>query len=189
LLIGLELPLNICGKDANIQEPAKMSNPRAENSLSAGDFAGQTQLCYAWEISRFTFRDEAIITLKQCQELVKDVWKGLNMRGHAPKVVNGQGSYYARNLHTEIHLPKWSRNNIIVLHELAHTLTNMIDETDSGDHGGIFVHVMITLLTRFADYKYGELSASAQAFGLKVTKIKLATKLKSFIHHEVKNDQ
>lgn len=166
-----------------------MDNLRAANSYSAGSYAGQTQLCYDWEISRFTFRDEAIITLKQCRELIKDVWKELNMKGRAPKVVDGRGSNYARNFHTEIHLPKWSRNNIIVLHELAHTLTNMVDPQDSGEHGGIFVHIMITLLTRFAGYKYGELSASAQAFGLKVTKIKLATKLKSFTNHAVDNNK
>jgi hypothetical protein len=157
-----------------------MSNPRAENSLSAGLFAGQTQLCYGWELSRFTCRNETILSLKQCQQLIKEVWKELNMKGPAPKVIDGRGSIYARSDCKEIHLPKWSRNNIIVLHELAHTLTNFIDETDSGEHGGIFVHVMITLLTRFAGYKYGELSKSAQAFGLTVTNIKLATKLKNF---------
>jgi hypothetical protein len=163
-----------------------MDNLRAANSNSAGAFAGQTQLCYDWEISRFTFRDESIITLKQCKELIKDVWKEFNMYGHSPKVIDGRGSSFARNWHTEIHLPKWSRNNIIVLHELAHTFANMIDPQDSTEHGGIFVHIMITLLTRFAGYKYNELSASAQAFGLKVTKIKLATRLKSF-KNEVKD--
>jgi hypothetical protein len=164
-----------------------MSNLRAANSPSAGDFAGQTQLCYSWESSRFTFRDEAIITLKQCRELVKECWKALNMKGTAPKVVDGRGSNYARNFHTEIHLPKWSRNNIIVLHELAHTLCNMIDEKDSEEHGGIFMHIMLTLLTRFAGYKYGELSSSAQAYGLKVKRIKLATKLKNYTNHADQN--
>lgn len=162
-----------------------MDNLRAANSYSVGCYSGQTQLCYDWEISRFTFRDEPIITLKQCKELIKDVWKALNMYGRPPKVVDGRGSNYARNFHTEIHLPKWSRNNIIVLHELAHTLTNMIDPQDSGDHGGIFVHVMITLLSRFAGYKYGELSESAQAYGLTVTKIKLASRLKNYMNYAV----
>lgn len=162
-----------------------MQNVRAENSLSAGEFAGQTQLCYAWELATFTFRNESIITLKQCQQLVNDVWRTLKLKGHAPKVVDGRGSEAARNWQRVIHLPKWSRNNIIVLHELAHSLTNLIDPQNSFEHGGIFVHIMLTLLSRFAGYKYQVLAESAQAFGLTVTKIKLATRLKSHMHHEV----
>jgi carbohydrate-binding DOMON domain-containing protein len=105
--------------------------------------------------------------------------------GHAPRIVDGRGSEAARNWHRVIHLPRWSRNNIIVLHELAHTLTNFIDSNDSYEHGGIFVHVMITLLTRFAGYKYQVLADSAKAYGLQVTRIQLATRLKGFDNHEV----
>jgi hypothetical protein len=159
-------------------------NLRLQHSPSSGNLEGQTQLCYDWETQRFTFRDESIITLKQCRSLVKEVWKALKLKTKCPIIVDGRGSIYARatgNIVPEIHLPRWSRNNIIVLHELAHHICDMIDPVDSAQHGGIFMHVELTLLSRFAGYKYRELAQSAINYGLAVKNVKLAVKLKTYM--------
>ena len=159
-------------------------NLRLQNSPSSGNLEGQTQLCYAWEIERFIFRGESVITLKQCRSMVKEVWKSLKLKTKCPIVVDGRGSNNARAIDyaiPEIHLPKWSRNNIIVLHELAHHICDLIDPQDSAEHGGIFMHIEITLFSRFAGYKYRELAQSATAYGLSVKNVKLAVKLKSYM--------
>jgi hypothetical protein len=156
-----------------------MSNSLAQQPLTVFD---QAELLYEWESEFFPHRDSRIITLKQCRELVKDVWVALNLVGEPPVIEDGRGSICARNFTSEIHLPKWARNNIIVLHELAHTLTEFIDPQDNASHGGIFVHVMLTLLTRFSDYKYSEMAESAARAGVKVTKVKLNTRLKAYMN-------
>lgn len=79
-----------------------------------------------------------------------------------------------------ISLPRWARNPVIVIHELAHCVTDLFDESDSMEHGRKFLKVYLTLLSSNTQYKYPALREDALRQGLKVSPIDIMRKLKGF---------
>ena len=102
------------------------------------------------------------------------------MKENAPAVYDGRGSMCARYYNNAIHLPRWSRNRLIVIHELAHAVTGLLNDVRSSHHDGLYLQVYFTLLDLEGDYKYDWLKHSALKYGLKVSRVDLVKKLKKY---------
>lgn len=133
---------------------------------------------YAWEESRFEHRDQGSFTLSQCRNILASIWEDFDLMPALQQVTDGRGSLDARVTEDKIHLPRWSRNPVILMHEMAHCITDLIDVDSSYDHSGTYMHVYLTLLSAYCSYKYDELFQSAKDFGLKVEPLDLGDSLK-----------
>jgi hypothetical protein len=141
----------------------------------------QSEYVYAWEIETFPERGNCALTLDQCRELIAKIWKGtLNLSGDVPPVADGRGSIYARVYKDVIHLPRWSRNRLIVIHELAHCVTSMMNHDRSVAHDGLYMQVYLTILSMEGDYKYSWLLKSARKYGLRVSRSDISKRIKKF---------
>lgn len=149
------------------------------------DFTGfvsnQTQRVYDWEDAVFTECYVSYLSLDDCRTVVSEVWKYLGLTIPEPKISDGRGAKYARAWGSlEIHLPRWSRNFSVVLHEVSHCITDLIDSDDSYDHSGVYVYVYLKLISKIMGHKYSELEKSAQDYGIRVKPVKLGYRLKAF---------
>lgn len=142
----------------------------------------QTKLFYAWEDTTLPDCRKSYLSLAGCQKFVDEVWGDLSMNSDPPVVKDGRGSSAARSEGSTISMPRWSRNATVITHEISHTLASLIDPWGNIYHGGIFIHVYFTMLTRYCDHKYHKLISSARSHGLIVTPIKLGYHLKN--HNE-----
>lgn len=132
----------------------------------------QTQLVYKWEDSHLVHRYGSSVTIPETVQFVDMVWDSFNLQTSlVPSVCDGRGSPHARAYPQMIHLPKWGRNYVVLSHELAHCLCSLIDHDHNMGHGGIFLHLYFTILTRFLSFKYQKLSTAAIDFGLNVQRI------------------
>lgn len=144
-------------------------------------FPGQAALLYCWETNIFPTRTTEELTLVECQQLVDHIWNGqLNLSPNPPQILDGRGSRDARTTHTAIHLPRWSRNRPIVIHELSHSITDLFDEPSSIDHGSKYLQVYLSLLSRNTEYKYNALKQSARKYGLHVSNLSVREQLNIF---------
>ena len=144
-------------------------------------YPGQSTIVYAWEY--FEFADErniGTLTLSECRSFVQFIWADMFFRDPAPIVCDGRGHGDARLYDGKIHLPKWSRNKIIILHELAHYITDLFDEPDSRNHAGKFMKVYLLLMAKYRGNKYTELVRSARNFGLVVSRANIRKRLRPF---------
>ena len=155
-----------------------------ELPITVDDFhghTGQAPLLYVWEINTFPTRGDQLLSLDECRTLISRIWADqLNLSSPVPAVCDGRGSANARTRSSCIYLPRWARNPVIVIHELAHCVTDLFDEPDSIEHGRKFLKVYLTLLSSNTQYKYPALRSDALASGLKVSPIDIMRKLKGF---------
>ena len=82
------------------------------------------------------------------------------------KVKDGRGRRHAGASFEEnlITLPRWSRQTVVVLHEIAHTL---VDDCKYPHHGSEFVGVLFALLTQESISTIPELCAAANRSNLR----------------------
>jgi len=133
---------------------------------------GQSEKVYDWEDEIFDNKTDELLTLEGCQRFVDDVWADLKLekKKKTPQVLDGRGSAMARTDGTlHIHLPKWSRNHIVVTHEIAHCITDLKDEQDSMGHGGLYMHVYLRMLEKYLGYNAKKLALSARSVGIMVS--------------------
>jgi hypothetical protein len=141
----------------------------------------QSESVYAWEIQTFPQRDIGSLSLAECHALVTKIWKQtLNLKADVPPISDGRGSSYARVYNETIHLPRWSRNRLIVIHELAHCVTSMMDHERSVAHDGLYMQVYLTILALEGDHKYDWLLKSAKDYGLKVSRADFHKRIRKF---------
>ncbi len=162
-----------------MQEDGEELHDPYPNVISTSD-TDQSKAVYIWEDKQFPDCYGSYLSIRHCQEFVNEIWADLKLSSAPPKVVDGRGAQYARAWDDKISLPKWSRNFTVMIHELSHCVTGLIDETDNGEHGPIYVHVYMTLMTRYCNHKYRELETQAKENGVKVQRIKLKARLKPF---------
>jgi hypothetical protein len=132
---------------------------------------GQRSLVYAWEkaASSGACGIPTFKTLAECQAFMNPIWNAERARYgrasvEAPAIerpARGQKRALAHASH-KITLPKWARNEWVILHEMAHRLT------PTGEaHGPRFVAVLIGLLARHAGYQSNQLMQSAAGAGVR----------------------
>lgn len=139
-------------------------------AVTSENFKNQSTLVYAWEQHTFPLvRNIGDLSLNECQTLVSSTWFNLGFSYAAPPVCDGRGSCDARAYLGRIHLPRWARNKLIVLHELAHCVTGLFDEPDSYNHSGKFMQVYLRLLAQNRINKYTSLVQNARDYGLTVS--------------------
>ena len=106
----------------------------------------QRQKVYTWEREVWEIDSKLTkkLTLEECQELVNLAY--FRYRPNAlrtPRVTDGRGTRRAMAYGiSKISLPLWARSPGVVLHEVAHTLTN---NSSYAVHGPEFVRVMCDL--------------------------------------------
>lgn len=122
---------------------------------------------YAWERHFHATGRDYEMTLKECQALVNKVAKFYSVR--APKVTDGRGRRSAYWYNSwEIALPRWSRQPVIILHELAHMITGnlIIWGKRVASHGPEFVGVEMYLLNKYLKISVSELCRQANDSGI-----------------------
>jgi hypothetical protein len=141
----------------------------------------QARVLYSWEETALPDSSGGgYLSLPECQEYINMIWQDFGLV-NPPKVGDGRGTLSARTNGTTIMLPKWARNYAILTHELSHCITRLFDPVDDLNHGGAYLHVYFTLLTRYGDYKYSKLVQLAIAGGLLVTKVCIKTRIAHLI--------
>lgn len=130
----------------------------------------QRSKVYSWERAVFG-RPTEKLTLAQCAELAQKLCP------FKVTVKDGRGQRKALAYHASrtISLPKWSRNEWVVIHECAHLLTGQ----EYASHGAQYMKVYIELLEKYgptSGLPYGPgvdgveqgLTECARRYGLKV---------------------
>jgi putative metallohydrolase (TIGR04338 family) len=132
----------------------------------------QRSRVYTWERRAHPpihSQDERFQSVEDCAAYMLPIWRSERGRyglpNKAPPEIarphRGQRRALAHSSH-KITLPRWARNEWVMLHELAHRLT----PRDAG-HGPRFVGVLIGLLARHAGQDADELMALADEMGVK----------------------
>lgn len=122
----------------------------------------QRSKVYAWENSEFEKAQEKL-TLTQCRDLASQLY------GARVKVKDGRGRRKACAFHRRyptIALPRWSRIEWVVAHEVAHLLHRT---DDVPGHGAIWMRSYILLLEQLG-HDAERVTRSAIDYGLKVAK-------------------
>jgi hypothetical protein len=106
----------------------------------------QRSAIYKWEreIAQAHPDLRRALTLAECEDMVRLVWKHYGRDGPMPAIKDGRGTRHARGGAQAISLPVWSRQPYIVLHETAHALVPVAPW-----HGRVFARVFADLLVRF----------------------------------------
>lgn len=86
----------------------------------------QRSAVYKWESSLPEYRESqrTVLSLSKCEALVEKAFSDFAPNLESPCVTDGRGrssACYSRWLHA-IKLPRWSRFQVVVLHETAHAL-------------------------------------------------------------------
>lgn len=117
---------------------------------------------------RLTIENE--MTLAACEKLIARVWKAYHPGATPPRVTPGHMARRAMGSRMRIDLPKWSRQQVVVLHETAHSLAQGWEAW----HGPEFVRLYVELLTRWhrpTKGQRGALLRSARARKILVGKL------------------
>jgi len=124
----------------------------------------QRQKLYTWQRQ---FGNGLTLELKECQKLINRISK--HYKTHAPQVTDGRGrrsACYCPGSHT-IKLPRWARNERVVIHEIAHCVADAIARPKTiADHGREFVGVYMYLLNKYMGIPVKELAQSANKVNL-----------------------
>lgn len=140
----------------------------------------QRSRLYAWErqvskrLAIDMFAEQ--LTLDEARSFVERVWREERTRyGHAnreaPPVKDGRGRRKAGGSLRAITLPRWSRNPWVVLHEMAHAVTQsetLGEHPPGGWHGEHFLGCLIGLACRHMGLPREILLGSALEAGLRV---------------------
>ena len=126
----------------------------------------QRQKVYDWERKHWgPWEGDGDLTLAQCDALIKRVYA---LYGYPPPMLkDGRRCKRAYGGKLFIKLPRWSRRDIIVLHECAHGLALYL-APESAFHGPQFVRIYIELIAWHKKLAISELTASAKAAGIQV---------------------
>jgi hypothetical protein len=137
----------------------------------------QRSKLYAWENATFAGKYGETMSLDECRVLA---YEAIGRYGftNQPAVKDGRGRRSAGANSHEIDLPKWARNRFVVLHEVAHTLTSLL-ETRHGvprnswaAHGAEYTRIFVSLLQAYGvEPKTGtgiSIQSLARKAGLKV---------------------
>jgi hypothetical protein len=100
------------------------------------------------------------IELAKIKEFIEIAWADYYVSS-PPRVADGRRTRSATGSRWRLSYPRWSRAPGVILHELAHAMSN-------DKHGPIFVRVFISLMARYMDKNESELVRSAKAAGIKV---------------------
>jgi len=105
----------------------------------------QRNAVYRWEEKvRETFPElKERLTWEQCKSLVAEVWEDYRSGSNPPRVVKGRRNWDARASSWRIVLPEWSWTKCVVLHEVAHVLTQ------GYQHGPVFATFVTELWHRY----------------------------------------
>jgi putative metallohydrolase (TIGR04338 family) len=118
------------------------------------------------------------LSWQETQDYIADItrtrfWKSLG--GKEIKVKDGRGTTIARGnyLRKFVSLPKWARTELVILHELAHTIT----PPRYCSHGVTYIRNYLKLVRRFmGDHTWKELKAR-----FKTNKVRTRTTKERFL--------
>ena len=103
------------------------------------------------------------LSLQECRDLIRDVLDKSKHWKKEIKLHDGRGHKNAISYGGCIALPKWARQTIIVLHELAHELSSFYCEEP---HGPKFVSTYIDLIHITLDIPKETLKREAKDMGV-----------------------
>jgi len=111
----------------------------------------QRQAVYNWGVRVRSKFGALTLTLEECQELINKVYDDYKPGAKPPKAVRkqqrrGPASYYPYE--HKIVLPQWARNELTVLHEVAHAIAG---PNDGAWHGPVFAALLIQLWVEYLD--------------------------------------
>lgn len=96
-----------------------------------------------------------------CDKVTGSAWFRRHFPG-GPKHIEAQhggGAGSARAGYRYIKMPLWSRCRLIILHEIAHCVSdhnrNRADRRDAGSHGRHYARTYLTLVTHYLGVEYG----------------------------------
>lgn len=104
------------------------------------------------------FSREPLDTVEQMEAYVSEVWSNYWLAKHypamharmydgPPKVHDGRGrSRRAGGNYRGVWMPRWARYETLLLHELAHTITQRVYGTHVAAHGWQYCSVYLTLM-------------------------------------------
>lgn len=117
------------------------------------------------------------LSLEECEKLIAKIWKHYKVAGcwgcshsRPPKVKDGRRTRIARGGLYAINLPRWSRTRVVVLHEIAHAITEHTHYHECGKfrhqcyagHGPEFCRVFLKLLVRYGKFTTKEVRGAAK---------------------------
>jgi hypothetical protein len=102
--------------------------------------------------------------LKDCEALAHKVCRHFKMR--PVRVDHGGGRRSAYSYGGEIALPKWARQPVVVLHEMAHEVHRWVGRGRDSAHGRGFLGIEMYLLVKFGGFDLKELIRTANEVGL-----------------------
>jgi len=117
----------------------------------------QRRAVYCWEDSirkRWPELNQTL-TLQECREWVAKVWADYRPGEEPPTVKDGRGTRIARGGRWTVNLPHWSRQTIVVLHEITHSLATP-SQTKEGWHGKAFAQLVLELWNHYAGIPWTE---------------------------------
>jgi len=129
----------------------------------------QRKKVYDWERKEVFFGKVFLspsdyLTLEFCTQLVKRVYRDHNFP--APAVTNKKRGHAFGSKYV-VELPLWARRLDIVLHEIAHGLTDHYAPAEAA-HGRTFMGIYIYLLGRYGKQNANTLIRSARQANLEV---------------------
>ena len=126
----------------------------------------QRSKVYDWEQKTFGVRDEKS-TLKQCEEMARHIQTAYGKKWRRLEIKCGAGFRRAVAYPNAIYLPKWARNEIVVLHEMAHWIL-VNDGVGCDHHGPKFMRLFIELIAWAIGLPKSEILSSARAKRIKI---------------------
>ena len=119
----------------------------------------QRSKVYGWERQFFTKPTDQEMTLSECATLANKVSKHFKMWD--VRIKDGRGTRSAYSYGGAIGLPKWARQPVVVLHEMAHEVHRKVGRYRQAVHGREFVGIHMYLLVKFGGFSINELVKSA----------------------------
>jgi hypothetical protein len=125
----------------------------------------QRQRVYDWEGCAKTGKRD--LGLSHCQALVDDAYARFGLP-YPARVEDGRGRRNASGGIDKVKLPRWARNEEIVLHEAAHGITDRLYGVHLPGHGPEFVLVLMDLLAWRKLATKREMRATAKEHRVKI---------------------
>ena len=107
----------------------------------------------------FAYRCHNEMSMDEIKALVAKVNRHFKMR--PTRIDPGAGRRSAYSYGGKIALPKWARQPVVVLHEMAHEVHRYLGRPGHAIHGREFVGIEMYLLVKFAGYDIKELIRTA----------------------------
>ena len=123
----------------------------------------QRSKVYGWERQFHSITSQEM-KLDECAALANKVSKHFKMR--EVRIRDGRGTRCAYSYGGSIGLPKWARQPVVVLHEMAHEVHRKVGRVRQAVHGREFVGIHMYLLVKFAGFDISELTKSANESGV-----------------------